>query len=193
MFDENLIFSALLIAILLIAVVMFYFQRRKQHELLEEQAAKRNGYIESGNFLMPVRLVLPLGDQDLRIYSVPGGKNRPSKTIAELTGSNTSFPKIKVGRNTFFQKALESFGKERYLSGDEEFDNTFAVHTDEDGAARQLLTYDIQKSLMEMAAKSPSLEIGPQYFRLIVLRILKDTEGYDLFIDTALAILKKFR
>ena len=193
MFDENLIFSVLLVAILLIAVVMLYFQRRKQQELLEEQAAKRNGYIESSNFLMPVRLVLPLGDQALRIYTVPGGKNRPSKTIAELTGSKTVFPKIKVGRNTFFQKALETFGKERFLSGNEEFDGSFVVNAEEEAAARQLLTYDIQKNLLEMASKSPSLEIGPQQFRLVVLRILKDAEGYDLFIDTALAILKKFR
>ena len=193
MFDYNLLFPVLLVGILVITVVILYFQRKKQQELLGEQAEKRNGYLEASNFLLPIRLVLPLGEQALYVYSVPGGKNRPSKTIAELTGSNTVFPKIKVGRNTLFQKALETFGKERFLSGDEEFDSTFVVNAEEDGAARQLLTYDIQKNLIEMASKSPSLEIGPQHFRLVVLHILKDAEGYDLFIETALAILKKFQ
>jgi hypothetical protein len=44
----------------------------------------------------------------VRIYTVPCGKNHPPKTIAELTGSTTPFPQIKIGRNTLFQKALET-------------------------------------------------------------------------------------
>jgi len=187
----DLIFPLLVGGILVVTVLILYFQRKKQQELLQYQAEKRNGYLESSNFLMPVRLVLPLGEQSLYVYSVPGGKNRPSKTIAELVGGTTSLPQIKLGRNTLFQKALETFGKERFLSGDEEFDKTFVVSADDENAARQILSLEIQKNLLEMASKSPSIETGPQHFRMMILRMLKDYESYDLFIDTALAILNK--
>jgi hypothetical protein len=183
----------IVVGVLVIAVIILYFQRKQQQEILQYQAEKRNGHIESSNFLTPIRLVLPFGDQFLYIYTVPGGKNRPSKTIAELTGSTTLFPQIKIGRNTLFQKALETFGKERFPSGNEEFDQTFVVHTDDDVSARRILTFEIQKNLMDMASKSPSVEIEPQSFKLVILRTLKDSEGYDLFIDTALAILNKFK
>jgi hypothetical protein len=193
MLDFNSLFPMLLVAIFLVAVLILYLQRKKQQELLEYQAEKRNGYVESSNFLTPVRLVLPFGEQSLYIYSVPGGKNRPSKTIADLVGSTALFPQIKIGRNTLFQKALETFGKERFLTGDEELDKMFVVNTEDEATARQMLTYDIQKNMMELASKSPSIEAGPQRFRMMVLRILKDSEEYDLFIDTALAILNKLK
>jgi hypothetical protein len=189
----NSILPVIIVGVLVITVVILYFQRKQQQELLQYQAEKRNGYIESSNFLTPIRLVLPFGEQFLHIYTVPGGKNRPSKTIAELTGSTIPFPQIKIGRNTLFQKALETFGKERFLSGNEEFDQTFVVHTDNDVSARRILTFDIQKNLMDMASKLPSVEIGSQSLKLVILRTLKDSEGYDLFIDTALAILNKLR
>jgi hypothetical protein len=193
MSSYNLILAFLIVGVLIITVIILYFQRQKQQELLQYQAEKHNGYIESSNFLIPIRLVLPLGEQALYVYSVPGGKNRPSKTIAELTASTAAFPQIKISRNTLFQKALETFGKERFLIGDEEFDKTFVANTDDDASARRILTFDIQKNLMDMASKLPTVEIRPQSFRLTILRILKDTEGYDLFIDTALAILNKLK
>ena len=195
MLDYRLLLPLLVVVILLFTALILYFQRKKQQELLEYQAEKRNGYTEASNFLAPIRLVLPLGDQALHIYSVPGGKNRPSKTIADLVGNTTQtqFPQIKIGRNTLFQKALETSGKERFLSGNDEFDRTFVVSIDDEGIARRLLTSDIQKNLIEMASKSPSIEIGPQHYRMMVLRILKNSEGYDLFIDTALAVLNKLK
>ena len=181
------------IGIVIISIVIAYYQKKKQQEILQYQAEKRNGRIEKGNFLAPDRLVLPFGSQELQVYSIPGGKNRPSKTIAELRNNNTPFPQIKIVRNNLFQKALETFGRERFLSGDEEFDKTFVVQADDNGSARRALPYEIQKSLLEMASKSPSIEISPQNFKLIILRVIRDSEGYDLFIDTALAILNKLK
>lgn len=189
--NSDSILILITVGILLFAIAIAYYQNRKQQELLLEQAEKQNGRIEKGNFLAADRLIVPVGNFELRIYSVPGGKNRPAKTIAELAAGSALFPKIKVGRNNLFQKALETFGQERFLLGDEDFDKTFVIQTEDQASARQLLTYEIQKNLLEMKSKSPSLEVGPNQFRLMVLRILKNSEDYDLFISTAVTILQK--
>jgi hypothetical protein len=191
MFNNDTLLFLVLIGIFIVVGVLAYVQQQKQKQLFEEQAQKRNGRIEKGSFLASDRLILPVRNLELRIYTVPGGKNRPPKTVAELGNGGGRFPKIRVGRNTLFQKTLETFGQERFRLGDEDFDQAFVIQTEDESSARRVLSYEIQKNLLELVSKNPSLETGPKQFRWVILQIPKNTEEYDLFIETGLAVLQK--
>jgi hypothetical protein len=187
----DLIIPIIFFVLIAITILTTYFQKKKLDGILQTQADKHNGYLESSSFLLPTRLILPIGEQALNVYYVPGGRRNSAKTVAELTGTFGPFPQISVRRNTLFQKTLEAFGKERFLIGNEEFDKMFVVSAQDENAARQILSMDIQRNLLEMTSKIPYIEIDAQLFRFMVMHVLKDNDSYDVFIDTALAIWKK--
>jgi hypothetical protein len=180
-----------LVGTVLLTLGLTYWRNQRLKAVFEEQAAKRGGRVEGGSFLYTPQLYLPVNAREVRIFCFPGSRNRPAKTTAEITSTSAAeFPKIKIGRNNLFQKALTAFGRERWLSGDEEFDQNFTVQGEDEASLRRLLTPPNQRNLLEWAGKNPSLEIGPGTFKLTILRMLKQPEEYDQFIEMASALLR---
>jgi hypothetical protein len=194
------LYILLLIGLTIIGLVFSNLTERKQKKLLQIQAEKRAGQVDY--FISP-RLLLPIGNLILQVYSISGTNSRQAQTIATL-GAETievlanelaRFPKIEITKNTILQKSVASLGQQRFLSGNENFDKTFTIHAENDVSVRRVLTSDIQQNFLALSAKSPSLKIGQDIKSVTffsVAGIIKDTNTYDLFIETAVSILKNF-
>ncbi len=66
------------------------------------------------------------------------------------------------------------------------------VYAEDDADVRRVITDEVQRNLLTLEARSPSLKIGAgSIVSFSVSGIIKDTHTYDLFINAAVSVLKK--
>ena len=174
------VFFAIVMAIGLAAAAI---HSGKQTAPLTRQAEKRGGQLEAGGFLGRTDLLLTYNGIPIRVYSIPGGKNRPPNTGAESKQDSPRFPTLRDVRNFLLQKMLGVFGKERLLTGNEEFDDHFVVTGENPSTAHRVIPDDLKAKLPEFPFHSLAIDIGPQVLRVSIRSIPQDDEGYDQFID----------
>jgi hypothetical protein len=182
------VFFAVIVAIILAAAAI---QSRKQEVLLTRQAEKRGGQVEAGGLFGRTNLLLTYNGIPIQIYSIPGGKSRPPRTVAESKLDSPRFPSLRIARNSLWQKMLGAFGKERILSGNEEFDNKFVVTGEDTSAAHKATADDVKAKLLEFPFHSLYIDIQPLVLRVSIQSIPRDDDGYDQFIDIVNLVLQK--
>lgn len=169
----------------------------KQKELLQAQAEKRGGQLDRSSS----NLLLQIGRLILQICPIPGRKGVPAETHAVLGGHSieelfkeiSRFPKITMISNTWLQNSTVPDGHIRILFGDENFDKKFIVYGENEADVHRVLTGDIRQKLLTLLPKSPFLKIHPDskdttFFSTV--GVINNSEEYDLYIDTVVAILK---
>lgn len=166
------------------------YQSRKRAELLERQAEKRGGQITGGGLFHHKKLLLSFQGMGVAIYTIPGGRNRPARTVAQTASDSPRFPTISIVRNDLVQKIMTTFGKERVSSGNEEFDRRFVITSEDAYQAQRLLSTDVQNEILQFPFRGLNIKIKPQAFSLSIMGIPRDDEGYDRFIDLVYHILQ---
>lgn len=191
--DSTDLIIAVLVAVILIATLgIVYIQNKARGERLARQAEKRGGEIVKGNLFRLAELRIPVKDVVVAIRTAPGSKYSPPKTIAQVKLDSPRLPAFRFLRNNLMQKAFAAFGKERLLTGDEEFDSQWVVQADDPFIIHKLVTAEFKSRLAERVLRSLDIRIQPQEASFIITTIPSDDEGYDNFIDTVVLVLQKF-
>lgn len=169
----------------------------KQKELLQAQAEKRGGQLDKSSS----NLLLQVGKLILQICPIPSRKGVPAETHAVLGGHSieelfneiSRFPKITMISNTWLQNSTAPDGHIRILFGDENFDKKFIIYGENEADVHRVLTNEIRQKLLTLLPKSPFLKVHPDsksttFFSTV--GVINNSEEYDLYIDTVVAILK---
>jgi hypothetical protein len=188
---NDLYMVAILTIITILTVSLVYFSSRKREDHLKLQAEKRGGEIRKGGLFKWTELVIPFQGVQVVIHSEPGGKNRPPKTAAQVTLDTPRLPTIRIIRYGLWQKLLVRFGKERLLSGDDDFDGQWMVEADDPFFVQKLVTAELKYKLAERSLRSIDIQIEPQKATISIPSVPSNEAGYDYFIDTVMLILQR--
>ena len=190
--SSDLIIAVSVAVILVVALGIAYIQNKARGERLARQAEKRGGEIRKGNLFRLTELRIPFQDAVIVLRTVPGSKHSPPKTIAQVKLDSPRLPAVRFLRNNLMQKAFAAFGKERLLTGDEEFDSQWIMQADDPFIIHKLVTTEFKSRLAERVLRSLDIRIQPQEASFTIITIPSDDEGYDNFIDTVVLVLQKF-
>ncbi len=186
---EDIITIVLFLIFMVIAIAASMAQNKKRGAILTAQAEKRNGEVRRTG-LGRWELRLPVKGQTVLIYSVPGSRYSPPRTLAVLKSDTVMLPVIDITRNNISQKIMAAFGRERAITNDEDFDKEMVVRGEDQYMIQRLLTADLKQRLMSRSLRGLEVKIKPQEVRVTMLTIPANEEGFDEFIDTVLAILQ---
>lgn len=189
--STDLVIAVFITLTLLIVVSVVYFQHKTRKERLAHQAMKRAGEIRKGGFFKPAELWIPFKETVIVIRTMPGSKYSPPRTVAEVKLDLPRLPAIRILRNDLWQKTLTKFGRERFPTGDDEFDGKWIVQADDPFMAQKLITAEFKARLGERILRSLDIRIQPQQVSFTITAIPSDDEGFDHFIDTVVFVLHK--
>jgi len=189
--STDLIVAAFVAVIVIIVVSIATIQTKARDERLMRQAEKRGGEIRKGSLFRLTELLVPFKDVVIAIRTVPGSKHSPPKTIAQVKLDSPRLPTVRILRNDLLQKALTAFGKERLLTGDDEFDSQWIVQADDAFTVNKLVTAEFKSRLAERMLRSLDIRIQPQEVSLTIMSVPSNDESYDIFIDTVVLVLQK--
>lgn len=180
----------LLFALATIGVWVGVYQNRQHLAILNAQAEKRGGEVVRNNIFSRAELHLPFKGITIKVFALPGNRYSPPRMLATVRSDSALFPAINVLRNTPMQKLLGSFGRERILTGDEEFDKRCVVRADDSYTVQRLLTPTVRLCFLDPFLRSLELKASPQSIQIQIYSYSKDDEAYDHFIEAALTILQ---
>lgn len=166
-------------------------QRNKRRDLFAAQAAKRGGEVVTGGILQRLELRLPYKGYTLVIYSRPGSRNSPPRTVATLRPEGVLLPTLDILRNDLVQRITGAFGRERILLDDEEFNKHIVIRGDDQLLARRILTPEMQRRFLDRTLRSLEARISQQNVQIKMMVVVTTNEVLDYFIDTTFAILQK--
>lgn len=176
-----------------VAVLGFAVLRSKAHEKrLALQAEKRGGKFEKGGLLKQSRIQIPYKEWQVVVYSTPGSRYSPPKTIAQVKLDAPRLPILQLQRNNLLHKILAAFGRERLLTGDEDFDRRWLIQTPDPLTLHKLVTPELKAKLEERILRSLVINIQPMELSLTIATIPSSEEAYDTFIETTMLVLRKF-
>lgn len=190
-FNSDLVIYAFMGVMIVFSIGIAFFQQSKRNDLLADQADKRGGELVKGGLFRRSELRLPYKGNTLIIYFMPGSKNSPSRTIATLRTENAMLPTLDILRNDLTQKIMGSFGKERILMNDDEFDRKCVVRSEDPLLPQRILTNGMQQRFLGQTLRSLELRVSQQNVQVKMLAIPRDEETLDYFIDTVVTILQK--
>jgi hypothetical protein len=190
--EANLIVLAFVILLMMAVMGFAYFRNRAYENRLALQAEKRGGKFEKSGLLKQARIQIPYKDWQVVIYSTPGSRYSPPKTIAQVKLDAPRLPVIQLERNYLLQKILAAFGRERLLTGDEDFDRRWVVRASDTLAVHKLVTPELKAGLEERILRSLVVNIQPLELSLTIAAIPSSEEEYDIFIETTMLVLRKF-
>ena len=188
--NSDYVFIAIGLALLVVVIVVSAYQNKRRKEMLAQQAEKRGGEFSDGGFWSRSELRLPYKGNTILIYSIPGGKNRPPYTYAEMKSSAPTLPTLDVLRNNLSQKIMGAFGKERILLDDEEFDRQCVVRGEDELAARRILTASVRNRFTDGSLRTLEVKMNPKEIKFIMQSIPSNEEEYDNFIDAVFLVIK---
>lgn len=181
------------VAIIFIAVLGFaYLQNKARDERMLRQAEKRGGAFRKGGFFKVAELWIPLNGEKVIFHMEPGSKHSSPKTVARLNLDAPRLPVLRMVHNGLWQKMMASFGQERIITNDEEFDSEWVIRSQDELSARRLVTADLKEKLSDRLFRHLDLRIEPQQLSMTVLTLPSNDEQFDQFIDTAMLIIRKF-
>jgi len=187
--DTFIIF--IMLALIVLGLAIGLFQSKKRGEILTLEAEKRGGEFSKSSLFGRQELRLPFKGNTVLIYSVPGSRYSPPRTYATLKSDTINLPAIGIAPNSVSQKLIGAFGKERYLTNDEEFDKKIVVRGDDPFALQRLLGTDVKQKLTDGSLRNLEVKFKPHEFQFTIQAIPSNEDGYDNFIDTALLLLQK--
>jgi hypothetical protein len=189
--SSNLLIFAILL--LMVGVVVFAVtQSKARDEWMERAAQLRGGEFRKGSFFKVGELLIPYKDETIIFHMEPGSKHSSPKTVATANVKAPLLPTLRLVHNGLWQKMMESVGQERAQTGDEDFDNEWVIRSSDNLAARKLASPELKANLSDRIFRNLDLRLEPKQMKMVALAIPSNEEQFNLFIDTAILILRKF-
>lgn len=190
--DPSNFFIALMLVVMIVAIIFGVIQSKTRDGWMENAAQQRGGEIRKGSFFVKAELLIPCKDQTIVIQMHPGGKNSSPKTIAIANVNKPLLPTLRMTRNGLWQKMMDALGQERVITGDDDFDNEWVIRSADEIGARKLSSPDLKDKLSDYIFRHMDLRLEPKQMAMTALANPSNEEQFNLFIDTAILILKKF-
>ena len=190
--EANLMVLAFVVLLMIVALGFAYLRSRAYENRLALQAEKRGGKFEKSGLLKQARIQIPYKEWQVVVYSTPGSRYSTPKTIAQVKVDTPRLPVIQLERNYLLQKILVAFGRERLLTGDEDFDRRWVVRASDTMMVHKLVTPELKAKLEERILRSLGVNIQPMELSLTITTIPSSEEEYDIFIETTMLVLRKF-
>ena len=190
--EANLMVLAFVVLLMIVALGFAYLRSRAYENRLALQAEKRGGKFEKSGLLKQARIQIPYKEWQVVVYSTPGSRYSPPKTIAQVKVDTPRLPVIQLERNYLLQKILAAFGRDRLLTGDEDFDRRWVVRASDTMMVHKLVTPELKARLEERILRSLGVNIQPMELSLTITTIPSSEEEYDIFIETTMLVLRKF-
>ncbi len=190
--DIGNFFIALMLVVMIVFVIYAVTQSRARDQWMESAAQQRGGEFRKGSFFKVGALLIPCKDEMIVFHMEPGSKHSSPKTVATANVKMPLLPTLRLVHNGLWQKMMESFGQERARTGDDDFDNEWVNRTADALAARKFASPDLKANLSNRIFRNLDLRLEPKQMKMVALAIPSNEEQFNLFIDTAILILKKF-
>jgi hypothetical protein len=173
------------------AILSLVVIRRRHAEykrLLREQALKRRGKL-IGGFLTSPKLLFNHKGNNILIDSSRGSYgSRIAYTRARSSFVLTIDGKLTVGTEPPGAAISKWLGMQDIEIGNAEFDDEFLIKSDQESFAREFLTSEVQRKLLDLG--NLYLQVRRGELVLYIWYLLYDSMGYDNFIDTAISLLE---
>ena len=159
--------------------------------LLREQAAKRNGSVESYHRLASSHLVLHQGSVEVLVRRRIriGFYFWPYETELLARPPLSRNADLEVYPEGPFTELRRIFGGKDLELGDRFFDRAYWVRAKDERVARRLLTPTLRAQLLAIRDLDPEVRIFSGTVRLEVWRRFKTSAEYDRFIDAGLLLI----
>jgi len=189
------IIFGVLIIVVAITAIFSYKKRNKLKKVLEKQAIKRNGVVNSvfGGLSYPY-LIFSYNFNEFKIYSVPGGKNRPPFTYVHVTLVNSTIHHMRLYKEGFSSKIGKKLGMQDIEVGIDSFDNDIIIKGSDENFIRSLLIYKVQDKVLKIIRNhKASITLNQNRLVIFVQKVVYEDFVYDDLIDTAMAIIDQFK
>lgn len=190
--DTSNFFIALMLLVMIVVVIYSVTQSKARDDWMERAAQQRSGEFRKSSFFKVAELTIPYKAETIVFHMEPGSKHSSPKTVATASVKIPLLPTVRLVHNGLWQKMMASFGQERVRTGDEDFDNEWVIRTTDNLAARKLASPDLKANLSDRIFRNLDLRLEPKQMKMVTLAIPSNEEQFNLFIDTAILILKKF-
>lgn len=190
--DANYLLIVFMLLLMVGAVTFGVMQSKKRDEWMENAAQQRGGQIRKGGFFKVTEALIPYKDETIVLHMEPGSKHSSPKTVATANVKSPQLPTLRLVHNGLWQKMMGSFGKERVMTGDEDFDNEWVIRSTDEAAARKLAGADLKVNFSDRIFRNLDLKLEPKQMNMTALAIPSNEDQFNLFIDTAILVLKKF-
>mgnify|MGYP001097230864 FL=1 len=175
----TLCLCCLVASVVIFVVALVLGQKRmRQVEAVMRQVGERHGAsFTPGNLIFNPCITFAEGDLQLRMYAALGGRDDPSHTElrvwlpesylagmaapAVMAGSRAaSGPAMHIRPHSFSTRLTVTLGAKPYLTGEQEFDETFDARGAPPALLERCLTADVRRSLLELKAYRPAVRLG---------------------------------
>lgn len=190
--DTSNLIIAFMLLLMIGAVIFGITQSKARDEWMERAAQQRGGTLQKGGFLTRSELLIPCKDTVIVFHMEPGSRHSSPKTVAIANVKMPALPTLRLVHNGLWQKMMDSFGKARVTTGDEDFDSEWVIRADDDLAARKLSSPDLKANLSDRIFRHLDLRLEPKQMKMVALAIPSNEEQFNVFIDTAIMVLKKY-
>lgn len=190
-----LIIIGIIVIVTVIAVIFSIRTKNKIRQVLEGQAIKRNGEVTSvfGGFGYP-QLNFEYDFNKFKVFSVPGGKNRPSFTYVNVTLVNSTIHHMRLYKEGFASRIGKKLGMQDIEVGIDSFDNNIMIKGSDENFIRSLLIYKVQDKVLKIIRNhKASITLKQNRLIIFVNKIVYEDFVYDDLIDTAIGIVDQLK
>ncbi len=180
----------IVLGFLVIGFFILSSQSKMITRLFRQQAVKRNGKVKKRLLFFPQLILFDQG-KEILIYQSPGGRNSPPTTHMKCILDSMREYKISITPENMLAKIGKSLGMKDIQIGNSEFDETFLIRGSDEMAVFNLLSPDIQKSILDIEDRYPTINIENKEFKFTISGWLKKERQFDPFIEVGLKIIKK--
>jgi hypothetical protein len=172
----------------ILSLVVIRRRHAEYRSLLHEQALKRRGKLKSGFLTSPKLLFNHKGNNILIDSSRGGYGSRIAYTRARSSFVLTIDGKLTVGTEPPGAAISKWLGMQDIEIGNTEFDDEFLIKSDQESFAREFLTPEVRRKLLDLG--NLYLQVRRGELVLYIWYLLYDSMGYDNFVDTVIVLLE---
>jgi len=125
------------------------------------------------------------------VTSIPGTRYRHAKTEISITLLKPVPGDITILRESVGTRFGKAMGAADIQLGNEEFDRDFLIKTQDESFAINLMNLTMQNTLLEMKQEKPRITLEGTWLTVVVPKVIKTEEGYDLLLTLAFRIIDR--
>jgi tetratricopeptide (TPR) repeat protein len=176
----------------LVAIVVFaiYKKQQKYSSFLQQQANKRSGQVKRNYFFEPYKLYFKNSGVNFIVYFTGGSGSISRKTIVQIEWPYPNIISLFITPKNIFSKISKIFRQNNLSLGHEKFDSMFFINSDSEFVIRELLSFQMQNTLLNLKSGLPVFNIKNTKFEFYSQNIIENQEDLNQLIDIAEQLFK---
>lgn len=188
-----LIFVFIAIFVIILTYVN-YLRVKKLVRILKDQASKRNGYVTTGFFVFYPSLKFKFYNDEVKVYTRPGGKNSSPSTILFVYFKYPVHQNMVIYKESYFSKFKKLFGMQDIQFDVDYFDDEVVIKGSDEKYIHKIMTFEMKEKILDIIRKYKAcIVLDSNKLEIYIPKILYEDLAYDELISTALKLTKKVR